>query len=103
MTLNSTKLLWVKSYKQFLNYNFDGPTLLVGVFQIKIPDNSKKWIMSGVISIQVFIILAAYNAIATGLTGFAEFLIGVCLLIFVALYLVYKADEKPKKETKSLS
>jgi len=89
-------------YKQFVNCFFaysileqDGVYKMTKeepkkVSQINSSKNGLKLVMLGVIVVQVLLIIATYNFLIEGLNNLAQFLLGINLLVFATLFVLYK-------------
>jgi len=60
------------------------------VSQINSSKNGLKLVMLGIIVLQVFLTVATYNSSIGGLDNLTLFLLGLNLLVFAALLIVYK-------------
>ena len=89
-------------YKQFVNCFFaysilerDGVYKMTKeepkkVSRINSSKNGLKLVMLGVIVVQVLLIIATYNFLIEGLNNLALFLLGINLLVFATLFVLYK-------------
>ena len=89
-------------YKQFVNCFFaysilerDGVYKMTKeepkkVSRINSSKNGLKLVMLGVIVVQVLLIIAIYNSLIGGLNNLALFLLGINLLVFATLFVLYK-------------
>jgi hypothetical protein len=65
----------------------------------KYSGDGKSWILIGLISIQIFLTMAMYNAVSAGLYNLSQLWLGINLMLFVAMLLISRFSSKNKRFT----
>ena len=60
------------------------------VAEIKLSEKWINWVLIALIGFQVFLNIAAYNAVLTGLNNLSLFFVGLILIVFAGLFHVYR-------------
>ena len=57
-------------------------------------DNGVKWVILGLITLQGFLTAATYNSASMGFNSFSQFLLGLNLVVFGAIFLTFQQGRK---------
>src|SRR5215469_13816045 len=74
------------------------PKKAAGKSSINIPNNWIYIVFIGLLAFQIYLNIAAYNAVLNGMKNFSLFIVGIIMIVFAAMFHIYRHGKTMAKE-----